>query len=136
LYNLQEWDADLDWERFDVRVGDASATHVGLKSRVTALGYPDGYDLALHWLVLERLAAVCRAYGLGKVASIPSDSGTYIQPVEYSKLEAVFIARELRWLPKVSVDPVILRAAEPLADLAERCRSSQSRSEKLLFRFL
>jgi hypothetical protein len=133
---MKEWDADLDWSRFQRSVGDPTATHIGLKSRVQTFGYPDGYELALAWEVIERLSAVGQAYGLGKVGWIASDAGAYLQPVEHSKLEAAFLARELRWLPKISADPVLLQAAEPLAVLAERCRSSKSRTEKLLFRFI
>jgi hypothetical protein len=128
-------DDKIDPQNYERAIGDWTAVHIGLKSRVDRLGFPAGYDVAFATSVVERLSKLGEIYGLRLVSMLGEGGFAYRQPTEWSKLEAALMAKDLRWLQKVTVDPVVLAAADRLGAIAERCKSSTSRSEKLLVRF-
>jgi hypothetical protein len=117
-------------------VGDPGAVHVGLRDRVERLGFPEGYELALDPQVVDRVSDLAAIYGLRVIGRLRYGAGERVQPVEWSKLDAKFMVRGLRWLPKVTADPVLLDAAERLAAIAEACVSSVSRTERLVAHYV
>jgi hypothetical protein len=74
----------LDWSRFERRLGNVDAIHVGLKSSIAQGGYPSGYELALAEEAVRRLCAVGRVYSLA-FADIAADAGARLQPVEMKR---------------------------------------------------
>jgi hypothetical protein len=128
-------DEVLDRRRYARRTGDPDAVHVGLGSDVARVGYPSGYRLALGPDVMSRLARLGAIYGLRHVGRLESDAGSFHQPVTWNRMEAALLAQELQWLSKVSVDPVVLDAADQLRALAEECKSSTDERQSLLIRF-
>jgi hypothetical protein len=128
-------DKQIDPKAFERQIGDPHAVHVGLRSRVERDGYPDGFALALAPQAIDRLSDLGAIYGLSVVGRLRYGAGEYEQPSVSSKLEAAFMAKQLRWLSKVTIDPVILDAAERLAAIAEACKSSSAKTEELLIRY-
>lgn len=126
----------LTAERYACDFGDAEAVHIGLRSRVQAGGYPHGYDRVVHVVAVQRLASVAEAYGLGQLTNLFQGPPERIQPVSYSALEAYFMAEQARWMPKVSIDPVVLLAADAVASVAEACAEVEGHSDELLIRYV
>lgn len=129
---MQLPDEQIDLEAFHRLIGDPGAVHVGLRSRVGRDGFPSGYALALAPQAIDRLSDLGAIYGLIVVGRLRYGAGEYEQPSVSSKLEAAFMAQQLRWLSKVTVDPVVLDAANRLAAIADECKSSPARAEELL----
>jgi hypothetical protein len=132
---LETSDDRIDPQTYERVVGDPNAIHIGLSSRVDRLGFPAGYDLALAFEVVDRLSKLGEIYGLRVVGTLNYGGGAFRQPTEWSRLEAAYLAGELRWLRKVTNDPVVLKAADRLGAIAEECKSSGLQSEKLAIRF-
>lgn len=101
------------------------AVLVGLKSRVSQDGM-DGYEIGLDLYAVDRLQAIAGAYHLGRAREIVYGPGSY------SRLEAGYLARELRDLAVQSRDEGLIAACEALADLADRVKSSSDPAEELL----
>jgi hypothetical protein len=128
-------DDKINPQNYERTIGDSTAVHIGLSSRVDRLGFPDGYELALATSVVERLSKLGEIYGLRLVGMLGEGGFSFRQPTEFSKLEAALMAGELRWLQKVTIDPVVVDAAYRLDAIAEECKSSGLQSEKLAIRF-
>jgi hypothetical protein len=100
---------------------------VGLKSQISGRDL-DGYEVGLVFGEVNRLEAVAAAYRLPRASDILNGPGTY------NRLEAGFLARELRDLAALSRDEGLVAACEALAMLADRCKSSSDPTEELWVR--
>jgi hypothetical protein len=123
-------EALLDPANYVATLGRDSDVHIGLQSRVDDQSFPAGYELAVSFELLTRLRDVGAIYGLSHVMAL-SDGGPD-QPLRFSRLEAALTEAELRWLPRVTADPLLLELAIEIAALAARCKSMPD--EELLVR--